>query len=257
MIQGVDSYIKSMEGTFAANPITPIAKIIKTALKTFKTVYQKTKSFAKAFKAAKDYIVKITGLKSTEVEPVMKEAGLTKENIEGDAVDIQYLIDEISALTGFKRSKAYEQLVINNGIELSKKYPGLKVVLKKPTEKGRYRNFDFAFELNGIEFLGESKLENAQYSSVNGTYDFKTKKFKFTNDYYSPELQAEMDKLVKKNKPNLTAWAKGIINQGVNLTTSSKQIPVTAWNNNQDAGLQRPTTVKQEMDAEIVTELYN
>ena len=187
----------------------------------------------------------------------MKEAGLTKENIEGDAVDIQYLIDEISALTGFKRSKAYEQLVINNGIELSKKYPGLKVVLKKPTEKGRYRNFDFAFELNGIEFLGESKLENAQYSSVNGTYDFKTKKFKFTNDYYSPELQAEMDKLVKKNKPNLTAWAKGIINQGVNLTTSSKQIPVTAWNNNQDAGLQRPTTVKQEMDAEIVTELYN
>ena len=257
MIQGVDSYIKSMEGTFGANPITPIAKIIKTALKTFKTVYQKTKSFAKAFKAAKDYIVKITGLKSTEVEPVMKEAGLTKENIEGDAVDIQYLIDEISALTGFKRSKAYEQLVINNGIELSKKYPGLKVVLKKPTEKGRYRNFDFAFELNGIEFLGESKLENAQYSSVNGTYDFKTKKFKFTNDYYSPELQAEMDKLVKKNKPNLTAWAKGIINQGVNLTTSSKQIPVTAWNNNQDAGLQRPTTVKQEMDAEIVTELYN
>ena len=257
MIQGVDSYIKSMEGTLGANPITPIAKTIRTALKTFKTVYQKTKSFAKAFKAAKDYIVKITGLKSTEVEPVMKEAGLTQENVEGDAVDIQYLIDEISALTGFKRDKAYEQLVINNAIELSKKYPGLKVILKKPSEKGRYRNFDFAFELNGIEFLGESKLENAQYSSVNGTYDFKTNKFKFTNDYYSPELQAEMDKLVKKNKPNLKAWAKGITDQGVDLTTSSKKIPLTAWNNNQDAGLQIPTTVKQEMDAEVVVELYN
>jgi len=257
MIQGVDSYIKSMEGTLGANPITPIAKTIRTALKTFKTVYQKTKSFAKAFKAAKDYIVKITGLKSTEVEPVMKEAGLTQENVEGDAVDVQYLIDEISALTGFKRDKAYEQLVINNAIELSKKYPGLKVILKKPSEKGRYRNFDFAFELNGIEFLGESKLENAQYSSVNGTYDFKTNKFKFTNDYYSPELQAEMDKLVKKNKPNLKAWAKGITDQGVDLTTSSKKIPLTAWNNNQDAGLQIPTTVKQEMDAEVVVELYN
>ena len=257
MISDLDGYIKSMEGTLAANPITPIAKIIRTALKTFKTVYQKTKSFAKAFKAAKDYIVKNTGLKSTEVEPVMKEAGFTKENIEGDAVDVQYLIDEISALTGFKRDKAYEQLVINNAIELSKRFPGLKVVLKKPSEKGRYRNFDFAFELNGIEFLGESKLENAQYSSVNGTYDFSTNKFKFTKDYYSPELQAEMDKLVKKNEPNLKAWAKGIKNQGVNLTTSSKKIPLTAWNNNQDADLQKPTTVKQTMDANIVSELYN
>tara|TARA_R100000734_G_C3319020_1_gene114049 strand:- start:719 stop:7654 length:6936 start_codon:yes stop_codon:yes gene_type:complete len=257
MIQEVDSYIKSMEGTLGVNPITPVAKIIKTALKTFKTVYQKTKSFAKAFKAAKDYIVKITGLKSTEVEPVMKEAGLTEENVEGDAVDVQYLIDEISALTGFKRDKAYEQLVINNAIELSKKYPGLKVILKKPSEKGRYRNFDFAFELNGIEFLGESKLENAQYSSVNGTYDFKTNKFKFTKDYYSQELQAELDKLVKKNEPNLKAWAKGITDQGVDLTTSSKKIPLTAWNNNQEAGLQIPTTVKQTMDAEVVVELYN
>ena len=93
--------------------------------------------------------------------------------------------------------------------------------------------------------------------SFYGTYDFKTNKFKFTKDYYSQELQAELDKLVKKNEPNLKAWAKGITDQGVDLTTSSKKIPLTAWNNNQEAGLQIPTTVKQTMDAEVVVELYN
>ena len=257
MISDLDGYINKMKGTLGSgNILSSGAVAVKTGLKVFKAVYQKTKSFTKAFNAAVSKIAELTGLKKSTVKDIV-QTELTQENIEGNAVDIEYLIRKVSEATGFKRDKAYEQLVIDNAIDLSKRFPGLKVILKKPSEKGRYRNFDFAFELNGIEFLGESKLNNAQYSSVNGTYDFNTNKFKFTKDYYSPELQAEMDKLVKKNEPNLKAWAKGIKNQGVNLTTSSKKIPVTAWDNNQKAGLQIPTTVKQTMDADVVVELYN
>ena len=158
---------------------------------------------------------------------------------------------------GLKRDKAFEQLIINNAIELEGKFPGLKVILKKPSEKGRYRNFDFAFELNGFEFLGESKLDNAQYSSVNGTYDFNTGDFKFTYDKYSPELQSVMDNIVKKSKPKLNAWAKDIKKQGVDLTTSSKKIPKTAWMQAQKAGLQKATTTKEAVSADVIAELYN
>jgi len=66
-----------------------------------------------------------------------------------------------------------------------------------------------------------------------------------------------MDNIVKKSKPKLNAWAKDIKKQGVDLTTSSKKIPKTAWMQAQKAGLQKATTTKETVSADVIAELYN
>ena len=259
-IDNVDSFIEDQAGTlYAGLPVNQVAKAIKSGLNIIKDTYSKTKDIVKSIKAGIDSIRKALGLSKKEADSLQNtfEQEITQESLENNTLDTEYLVEKVMETDGLKRDKAFEQLIINNAIELESKFPGLKVILKKPSEKGRYRNFDFAFELNGFEFLGESKLDNAQYSSVNGTYDFNTGNFKFTYDKYSPELQSVMDNIVKKSKPKLTAWAKDIKKQGVDLTTSSKKIPKTAWMQAQKAGLQKATTTKETVSADVISELYN
>jgi len=259
-IDNVDSFIEDQAGTlYAGLPVNQVAKAIKSGLNIIKDTYSKTKDIVKSIKAGIDSIRKALGLSKKEADSLQNtfEQEITQESLENNTLDTEYLVEKVMETDGLKRDKAFEQLIINNAIELESKFPGLKVILKKPSEKGRYRNFDFAFELNGFEFLGESKLDNAQYSSVNGTYDFNTGNFKFTYDKYSPELQSVMDNIVKKSKPKLTAWAKDIKKQGVNLTTSSKKIPKTAWMQAQKAGLQKAITTKETVSADVISELYN
>ena len=259
-IDNVDSFIQDQAGTlYAGLPVSQVAKAIKSGLNIIKDTYSKTKDIVKSIKAGIDSIRKALGLTKKEADNLQNtfEQEITEESLQNDTLDTEYLVEKVMETEGLKRDKAFEQLIINNAIELEGKFPGLKVILKKPSEKGRYRNFDFAFELNGFEFLGESKLDNAQYSSVNGTYDFNTGNFKFTYDKYSPELQSVMDNIVKKSKPKLNAWAKDIKKQGVDLTTSSKKIPKTAWMQAQKAGLQKATTTKETVSADVIAELYN
>ena len=259
-IDNVDSFIQDQAGTlYAGLPVNQVAKAIKSGLNIIKDTYSKTKDIVKSIKAGIDSIRKALGLSKKEADSLQNtfEQEITQESLENNTLDTEYLVEKVMETDGLKRDKAFEQLIINNAIELESKFPGLKVILKKPSEKGRYRNFDFAFELNGFEFLGESKLDNAQYSSVNGTYDFNTGNFKFTYDKYSPELQSVMDNIVKKSKPKLTSWAKDIKKQGVDLTTSSKKIPKTAWMQAQKAGLQKATTTKETVSADVISELYN
>lgn len=259
-IDNVDSFIQDQAGTlYAGLPVNQVAKAIKSGLNIIKDTYSKTKDIVKSIKAGIDSIRKALGLTKKEADNLQNtfEQEITQESLENNTLDTEYLVEKVMETEGLKRDKAFEQLIINNAIELESKFPDLKVILKKPSEKGRYRNFDFAFELNGFEFLGESKLDNAQYSSVNGTYDFNTGNFKFTYDKYSPELQSVMDNIVKKSKPKLNAWAKDIKKQGVDLTTSSKKIPKTAWMQAQKAGLQKATTTKETVGADVISELYN
>ena len=259
-IDNVDSFIQDQAGTlYAGLPVSQVAKAIKSGLNIIKDTYSKTKDIVKSIKAGIDSIRKALGLTKKEADSLQNtfEQEITEESLQNNTLDTEYLVEKVMETEGLKRDKAFEQLIINNAIELESKFPGLKVILKKPSEKGRYRNFDFAFELNGFEFLGESKLDNAQYSSVNGTYDFNTGNFKFTYDKYSPELQSVMDNIVKKSKPKLNAWAKDIKKQGVDLTTSSKKIPKTAWMQAQKAGLQKAVTTKETVSADVISELYN
>jgi hypothetical protein len=259
-IDNIDSFIQDQAGTlYAGLPVSQVAKALKSGLNIIKDTYSKTKDIVKSIKAGIDSIRKALGLTKKEADNLQNtfEQEITEESLQNDTLDTEYLVEKVMETEGLKRDKAFEQLIINNAIELESKFPGLKVILKKPSEKGRYRNFDFAFELNGFEFLGESKLDNAQYSSVNGTYDFNTGDFKFTYDKYSPELQSVMDNIVKKSKPKLNAWAKDIKKQGVDLTTSSKKIPKTAWMQAQKAGLQKATTTKETVSADVIAELYN
>ena len=259
-IDNVDSFIQDQAGTlYAGLPVSQVARVIKSGLNVIKDTYSKTKDIVKSIKAGIDSIRKALDLTKKEADNLQNtfEQEITEESLQNDTLDTEYLVEKVMETEGLKRDKAFEQLIINNAIELESKFPGLKVILKKPSEKGRYRNFDFAFELNGFEFLGESKLDNAQYSSVNGTYDFNTGNFKFTYDKYSPELQSVMDNIVKKSKPKINAWAKDIKKQGVDLTTSSKKIPKTAWMQAQKAGLQKATTTKETVSADVIAELYN
>ena len=83
----------------------------------------------------------------------------------------------IADVEGKKRDRGYESAIYRVGMDVAKKYPGLKLNYVKSTEAGGAA--DVSFTLNGVLFEVEVKLDKPQYSGVGVNYNSKTKKNNF------------------------------------------------------------------------------
>ena len=113
-------------------------------------------------------------------------------------IDPAELAQMIADVEGKKRDRGYESAIYRVGMEVAKKYPGLKLNYVKSTEKGGAA--DVSFTLNGVLFEAEVKLDKPQYSGVGVNYNIKTGKITFVKDF---EFNNQIKKALEKNLDNI------------------------------------------------------
>ena len=257
LLERIDRYIDSIDTKdpgILAMGISPvlIKKAFKGGLQVFRATLKKTNDFQKALSA---FIKKVkTYFKSKEegkiAEEVIKE-NVTIDNIE--SLDLDAMIDEVAKRVNTNRGIAYERVIYSNAAGV--KNPLFKIIGKQ-TEKGGAA--DIQFEIAGKRFDVEAKLENPQYSSINGQYNFNNKVFTNSkNTKISEGLQITLDNILEKAKPALDKYKQRAAELGVNLETSGSKMPINIFNQLKEEGLQNNITTREVVSQSVIEELYN
>ena len=200
-IANLDIVADKYKGVLASG-ITPatLAKALKAGLKILKAGLKAGKPFAKVLEKA---IAKIKSffpdkLEADAVEEAVREE-ITIDTIADPDIDAQ--IERIVEKAKIKAGIAYERVIYDNAREV--KNPAFKIKGVQ-TEVGGAA--DFQGEIAGKDFDVEVKLENPQYSSVNGTYDFVKGVYNYSAKSISSvgsDFKTELDGLVEKAKTPL------------------------------------------------------
>jgi hypothetical protein len=104
------------------------------------------------------------------------------------------------------------------------------------------------------------KLENPQYSSVNGTYDFVKGVYNYSAKSISSvgsEFKKELDVLVEKAKTPLKKYYEKAKELGIDLKTSGTAMPLSVFNELKALGLQNNITQRTILSESVIEELYN
>jgi hypothetical protein len=117
-----------------------------------------------------------------------------------DPADLAQMIADVE---GKKRDRGYESAIYRVGMDVAKKYPGLKLNYVKSTEAGGAA--DVSFTLNGVLFEVEVKLDKPQYSGVGVNYNSKTKKITFTKNF---KFNEQIKSALESNQKNLDYYIK-------------------------------------------------
>ena len=258
-IQGIDKVIDYLEknwgrksGKFFGGPLSFIPDAIIGGFRALKLALEQGKTFAEALK---DFINVVRSKFTDKEEANIAEKVIRKEIKTADVsnVDIDAMIDEIVELVNTNRGIAYERVVYDNAKEV--KNPIFKITGTQ-TEKGAAPDIQFEVAGNALDI--EAKLESAQYSSINGTYDFNSKKFNFAKKTkISPDLQNTLNKIIKKATPKLSEYQKKAKELGAELETSGSLIPIEVFNELKSLDIQKEITTKEVVDQSVIEELYN
>ena len=239
-----------------ASGITPatLAKALKAGLKILKAGLKAGKPFAKVLEKA---IAKIKSffpdkLEADAVEEAVREE-ITIDTIADPDIDAQ--IERIVEKAKIKAGIAYERVIYDNAKEV--KNPAFKIKGVQ-TEVGGAA--DFQGEIAGKDFDVEVKLENPQYSSVNGTYDFVKGVYNYSAKSISSvgsDFKTELDGLVEKAKTPLKKYYEKAKQLGVDLKTSGTAMPLSVFNELKSLGLQNNITQRKILSESVIEELYN
>ena len=214
-------YLKGIEGKYSGTlgvGITPgpVAKVLRVGLQTFKTVYNKTKDFAKALSA---FIKKvISGLKITNAEEKKIVSDILTEYVKVDnidTVDLDGMINDLVEKLNINRGIAYEKVVYKNAEGI--KSPIFKVKGTQTEEGGAP---DIQFEIAGQEFNIETKLETARYGSLTAKIS-STGEIVFSKDF---DFNKELENAINKNKANLDKYKEKAKELGQDMNDFDKGI---------------------------------
>ena len=254
-IKNLDIIASNYKGVLASG-ITPgtVAKALKAGLKILKAGLKAGKPFAKVLEKA---IAKIKSffpdkLEADAIEEAVREE-ITIDTIADPDVDVQ--IERIVEKAKIKAGIAYERVIYDNAAKV--KNPSFKTKGVQ-TEVGGAA--DFQGEIAGKDFDVEVKLENPQYSSVNGTYDFVKGVYNYSAKSISAvgtEFKTELDGLVKKAKIPLKKYYEKAKELGVDLKTSGTAMPLSIFNELKSLGLQNNITQRTVLSESVIEELYN
>jgi len=209
-ITQLDKYIKDNQGIlYSGVPIAAAAaQAVRGGFKILKSTYQKTKSIAKAIKAAINYLQKkFKNLSRTKIKQIW-ETEVNEQSLKDNTIDIDALIDAYIDQGIKNKGIAYENVVYDAANKVKNT---IFKVIGKQTEKGGAA--DFMSKLSGFDFNVEIKMETSRFGSVlmkilpNGN-------IKFATDY---DFNPELEKALKKNKKNIQAFRNRAEQLGQNM----------------------------------------